>query len=131
MGEAEYRKKLEGYTPAKLVDSVINLMWETGKLKAKIKILEEEHMQDVNKYKEQIAKTNKIVEYWEKKERPLRREDFSNDEVVKRYVGDITNGVKRQSAYRISKDMGIGQMTVISRLKRANVYEGKDHDTEE
>jgi len=75
-------------------------------------------MQDVKKYQEQIAKTAKINEYWSRKKRPLRRKDFDNDEVIRRYVAG-------ESAYKIAKDTGVGQMTIISRLKRAGVYEGK------
>lgn len=75
-------------------------------------------MQDVKTYQEQVAKTAKINAYWQKKERPLRRKDFDNDEVIRRYVAG-------ESAYRIAKDLGVGQMTIISRLKRAGVYEGK------
>ena len=77
-------------------------------------------MQDVKNYQEQVNKTAKINEYWQKKERPLRRDDFNNDEVVQRYVAG-------ESAYKIAKDTGVGQMTIISRLKRAGVYEGKSH----
>ena len=78
-------------------------------------------MQDVKNYQEQVNKTAKINEYWQKKERPLRRDDFNNDEVVQRYVAG-------ESAYKIAKDTGVGQMTIINRLKRAGVYEGRSHD---
>lgn len=77
-------------------------------------------MQDLKLYQEQVVKTAKINEYWQKKERPLRRNDFDNDEVIQRYVAG-------ESAYKIAKDTGVGQMTIISRLKRAGVYEGKSH----
>lgn len=108
-------------TPEELVDILVRQVIDNGKLKTEIKRLEEQHMQDVKTYEEQVAKTAKINEYWKKKERPLRRDDFNNDEVVQRYVAG-------ESAYKIAKDTGVGQMTIISRLKRAGVYEGKSHD---
>ena len=37
--------------------------------------------------------------------------------------------VNGESAYSISKETGVGQMTIISRLKRAGVYKGKERLT--
>lgn len=119
--EQEYRKSMLSKTPEQLVDILVRQVIDNGKLKNEIKRLEEQHMQDVKKYKEQVTKTDKINEYWQKKERPLRRNDFNNDEVIQRYVAG-------ESAYKIAKDTGVGQMTIISRLKRAGVYEGKNHN---
>ena len=119
--EQEYRKSMLSKTPEELVDILVRQVIDNGKLKTEIKRLEEQHMQDVKNYQEQVNRTAKINEYWQKKERPLRRDDFNNDEVVQRYVAG-------ESAYKIAKDIGVGQMTIISRLKRAGVYEGKSHD---
>ena len=62
------------------------MAFEIGNLKKEIKRMEEENMsQDVKDYVEQIKKTEKIVEYWNKKERSLRKDDIDNDEVIRRY----------------------------------------------
>ena len=121
MTEQEYRKSVLSKTPEQLVDILVKQVLDNNKLRAENKRLEEQHMQNVKTYQEQIVKTAKINEYWQKKERPLRRNDFDNDEVIRRYVGG-------ESAYRIAKDLEVGQMTIISRLKRAGVYEGKSHN---
>lgn len=119
--EQEYRKSMLSKTPEQLVDILVKKVLDNNKLRAENKRLEEKHMQDVRNYQEQVTKTAKINEYWKKKERPLRRNDFNNDEVIQRYVAG-------ESAYKIAKDTGVGQMTIISRLKRAGVYEGKSHN---
>lgn len=62
-------------------------------------------------------RTIKINEYWSKKQRTLRITSFSNDEVIRRYQAGET-------AYKIAKDLGAEQMTIIARLKRAGVYMG-------
>lgn len=118
--EQEYRKSMLSKTPEEIVDILVRQVIDNNKLKTEIKRLEEKHMRDVKTYQEQVNKTAKINKYWQKKERPLRRNDFNNDEVVQRYVAG-------ESAYKIAKDTGVGQMTIISRLKRAGVYEGKSH----
>lgn len=106
--------------PEELINILVRQVIDNSKLKTEIKRLEEKHMRDVKTYEEQVTKTAKINKYWQKKERPLRRNDFNNDEVVQHYVAG-------ESAYKIAKDTGVGQMTIISRLKRAGVYEGKSH----
>ena len=108
-------------TPEQLVDMLVKQIADNSKLRLELKRLEEKCMQDVKNYQEQVVKTARINAYWQKKERPLRRNDFDNDEVVRRYVSG-------ESAYKIAKDTGVGQMTIISRLKRAGVYEGKSHN---
>ena len=68
-----------------------------------------------NHLKEIATKSEKIYEHWNKKERGFYRKDIDNDLLIERYK-------KGDTAYRIAKDMNIGHMTVISRLKKAGIY---------
>lgn len=118
------RLGLEQILNAKSKTELVNLLFKQSEqivqLNKKIKELEEKCMANEVNYSEHMRKTSKIGEYYSKKERGIRRTDFSNEEVIERYKsGD--------SAYKISKDTGVGVMTIISRLKRAGVYEGKEH----
>lgn len=113
----EYEKDLGNKTREQLVEIVISAYICIGKMSSDISNMKEKHMSEQI---EQLSKTHKIRKYWSQKERPLRREDFDNNKVIARYVSG-------ESAYKIAKDLDVGQMTIISRLKRANVYEGKKH----
>ena len=73
---------------------------------------------EVVELQEQLGRSKKMSEHWDSKERPLRRTDLDNNVIISRYLGGDT-------AYRIAKDLGVGNMTIISRLKRAGVYKSK------
>jgi len=67
-----------------------------------------------------LDKARKMLEYWSKPTRKTRVNDFDNDELIQLYKDGV-------SMYALALRYNKGQQFIKARLKRANVYEGKDH----
>lgn len=91
------------------------------KLNRKIKDMEEKHDMEINELNNELSKTAKIKKYYESKTRSNRRKDLDTDQIVEMYKSGC-------SAYSVAKQLGAGEMTIILRLKKAGVYEGKKHN---
>lgn len=70
---------------------------------------------------EELSKASKIVEYYNKKQRPIKNTDINDDELIRMYV---TDGL---SVYGIAKLTGHCYNTIRQRLIRAGVYIAGGH----